>query len=112
MTTQAVIRSLEESFPYVRSFSSVEGWGMHLLASVEPMEQLDAGQLVARMPENAKKDLLEWSRYTNLTSYLELVVSHETPVKSALNPNPEIQITDDHPFNEYFLLREWGLFWR
>ncbi len=112
LTTQAVIRSLQESFPYVRSFSSVEGWGMHLLASVEPMEQLDAGQLVARMPENAKKDLLEWSRYTNLTSYLELVVSHETPVKSALNPNPEIQITDDHPFNEYFLLREWGLFWR
>ena len=42
-TDQAVIRSIYESFPYVRCFPSVEGWGVHMLASMEPIGPLDAG---------------------------------------------------------------------
>ena len=60
-TEQAVIRSINESFPHVRCFPSVEGWGIHLLASMEPIARLDPAQLAARMPANAKKDLLEWN---------------------------------------------------
>ena len=55
VTVQAVVRSVHESFPCVRSFPSVEGWGLHLLASLEPIEALDAraigGADAARRPK-------------------------------------------------------------
>jgi spermidine synthase len=112
LTWQAAARSLQDSFPYVRCFRSVEGWGTHLLASMEPIEQLDGTQLAARMPENARKDLLEWDPSQEVSVYIERVVSNELSISILLNPNPKVQITDDHPFNEYFLLRRAGLFWR
>jgi spermidine synthase len=105
ITAQAVIRSIHESFPYVRCFLSVEGWGMHLLASEKPIETLDANQLVARMPEGARTDLLEWAPTRDASSYIQLVMSQEISIPKILNPDLAIQITDDHPFNEYYLLR-------
>jgi len=104
-TGQAVVRSIHESFPYVRCFSSVAGWGLHMIASMEPIEQLDVGQLAARMPENAKKDLVEWNVSKDAPAYLSQVVTNEYSVPGLLNQDAEIQITDDEPFNEYFLMR-------
>ena len=109
-TGQAVIRSINESFPHVRCFLSVAGWGSHILASSEPIEQLDANQLAARMPESAKKDLLEWDDSQDVPAYIGRVVNNEFSVPGLLNPDPEVQITDDQPYNEYFLLRR--LLWR
>jgi spermidine synthase len=104
-TTRAVLRSIHESFPYVRGFPSVEGWGVHLIASMEPIEPPDAEQLAARMPESAKKDLTEWASSPDATTYLRSVVTNGFPIVNLLDPDPKIQITDDQPFNEYFLLR-------
>jgi len=104
-TGQAVLRSIRESFPYVRCFPSVEGWGMHMLGSMEPIEQLNAGQLAARMPETARQDLLEWNDVKDAPAYLGQVLSREYPASYKFNPDPSIQVTDDQPFNEYFLLR-------
>jgi predicted membrane-bound spermidine synthase len=111
-TAQAIVRAIHASFPHVRCFPSVEGWGLHLLASSEPIERQTAEGLAANMPANAKTDLLEWSGSSDLPGYLNLVVSHEIPINNLLNPNMKIQLTDDHPFNEYFLLRQSGLGWR
>ena len=105
VTGQAVIRSIHESFPYVRCFPSVERWGVHLLASMEPIEELNADQLVARMPESAKKDLMEWYDSQDAPAYIRLVLAGEIPIGQLLNPNPEIAVTDNRPYNEYFLLR-------
>jgi spermidine synthase len=110
-TEQAVIRSIRESFPYVRCFPSVEGWGVHMLASMQPIAQLDATQLAARMPDNAKNDLVEWNDSKDATAYLGQVVTREYAVPSLLNPDARIQITDDQPFNEYFLLRRLQRHW-
>jgi hypothetical protein len=110
-TGQAVIRSINESFPHVRCFLSMAGWGSHILASSEPIEQLDANQLAARMPESAKKDLLEWNDSQDAPAYIGLVVNREVFVPRLLNPDPKVQITDDQPYNEYFLLRQVGLSW-
>jgi predicted membrane-bound spermidine synthase len=109
LTSQAVIRSINESFPHVRCFPCMEGWGVHLLASTEPIEQLDANQLAAQMPESAKRDLLEWTDSEDTPAYIGQVVTNEIPTSELLNPHPEIQITDDRPYNEYFLLRLWKL---
>jgi hypothetical protein len=105
LTAQAVTRSIHESFPYVRAFPSVEGWGIHLLASMKPIERLDPAQLAARMPANAKKDLLEWNNSKDAAAYLGQVTTNEYSVPPFLNPDLNIQVTDDRPFNEYFLLR-------
>jgi len=82
---------------------------MHLLASMDPIRIPTPEQLEVLMPAAAKKDLLEWSPVQDLPSYLGMVVVREIPLKSALNLNPEIEITDDAPLNEYYLLRQLGL---
>jgi len=105
LTAQAVIRSINESFPYVRCFPSVEGWGIHLLASMQPIEGRDPAQLAARMPAAAKKDLLEWNDSQDAPAYLAGVITNELSVPASLNPDLDVQVTDDQPFNEYFLLR-------
>jgi hypothetical protein len=75
-----------------------------MLASSDPIAIADANTLLARMPESARQDLMEWSP-TNAPAYLSQVLNHEYQPADLLNPNPDIQITDDAPFNEYFLLR-------
>ncbi|MGA2786591.1 MAG: hypothetical protein ABSF60_03605 [Verrucomicrobiota bacterium] len=109
---QAIVRSTQESFPYVRCFPSIAGWGVHILASMDPIKIPNPTQLAADMPAAAKQDLLEWSPYHDVAGYLGLVVTRAIPLPNVLNPNAEIEITDDDPLNEYFLLRRLGLFWR
>jgi spermidine synthase len=110
LTAQAVLRSLHESFPYVRCFGSVEGGGKHMLASMEPIETRTAVELADRMPGRAREDLLEWNPAETAAAFLERALSQEIPIQDVLNPDPAIQITDDRPFNEYFRLRRWGLY--
>jgi hypothetical protein len=57
------------------------------------------------MPERARTDLMEWTSIQDVSGYIGLVVSHEVSLPKVLNPDLSVQITDDHPFNEYFLLR-------
>jgi hypothetical protein len=78
---------------------------MHMLASMNPIEQLSPAQLAARMPESAKKDLVEWNDSKDVPAYLGQVLTNEYSVPTLLNPDARIQVTDDKPFNEYFLLR-------
>ncbi len=105
LTSLAIYRSLRESFPYVRCFQGVAGWGIHFVASMEPIDLPDAGQLASRLPAAAKADLLEWSPQADLTGYIAKVVTHEYGAPDLASSDPDIVITDDHPFNEYFLLR-------
>ena len=105
LTTQAVLRSFNESFPYIRCFPSVEGWGLHLLGSMQPIPRLTAKQLVAGMPVAAQNDLLEWTQPKDAVAYISQVIDHEYSITGALNPDPGVEVTDDQPYNEYFLLR-------
>jgi spermidine synthase len=110
LAAQGFLRSIYNSFPCVRCFPSIEGWGVHVLASMDPIERQTPGQLAARMTAAAKKDLLEWDDAGDLTAYLEPVVSREVPIEALLDSNPKIQITDNNPLSEYYLLRQLGLF--
>jgi predicted membrane-bound spermidine synthase len=109
-TDGAVFRSIQESFPCVRCFFGVNGWGVHLLASMEPIAQATARELAARMPPKAQKDLLEWQPSMKLEDYLNRVLSREAPMIKLLDSTHDYRITDDRPFNEYFLLRQWHLY--
>jgi spermidine synthase len=108
---QAVVRSLINSFPYVRAYPSVAGWGHHFLASMSPIGTVTAEELTERLPESARRDLLEWNRGMEVAEYVRPVLSREVPIEQLLSPDLQIRITDDHPFNEYFWLRRAG-FWQ
>jgi hypothetical protein len=75
---------------------------------MDPIENLSPAELAERLPAEAGKDLLEWAPTPSAADYLARILAQETPIKNVLNPNPSIQITDDNPYNEYFLLRECG----
>jgi spermidine synthase len=107
---QAVLRSAYASFPHVRCFVSVSGWGLHILASEDPIEMRTGAELASRMPPAAKKDLVEWWPSFSVTNYFDIVLSRELQVPKLLNPNPGIEMTDNQPLNEYFLLRRNKLF--
>ncbi|MEI8288472.1 MAG: hypothetical protein WCH99_03295 [Verrucomicrobiota bacterium] len=101
----AIYRSLQESFPYVRSFYGMDGWGMHFVASMTPTESFSSHEAATRLPALAKKDLLEWSTNSDAAAYLASTMKREFNPAVLSRPDPRIVIDDDHPFSEYFLLR-------
>ncbi len=102
----AIARALRDSFPYVRSFKSVAGWGVHYLASRQPIPDRSAADLAKRLPPAAAADLVEWGPYATPELQFAAVLQNEMPIDwiISLDKNaPAIQ--DDRPVNEYYLLR-------
>jgi spermidine synthase len=104
-TGQAILRSLVNSFSYVRCFLSVDNLGIHMLASQEPIPNVSANQVASKMPAAAAMDVVEWDPSEVVAGYIQQALSNEIPIERILNPDSRIRITDDHPYNEYFLLR-------
>ncbi|HXY53046.1 MAG TPA: hypothetical protein VEM40_00045 [Nitrospirota bacterium] len=102
----AVVRALTKRFPYVRAFISVEGYGLHFLASASPIPSRTAAELAARLPETARHDLIEWGPETSATMQLMRVILTEIPIQLVINSYPNAPVlTDDRPVNEYYFLR-------
>jgi spermidine synthase len=108
-TTQgSVARALKESFPYVRVFGSVEGWGFHFLASGHPLPEHSAVDLVQRMPRTAITDLMEWGPKPTAEKQFDVVLQHEFSLDELIQQSPETPaLRDDRPANEYYALRLW-----
>jgi spermidine synthase len=106
-TTAAIARALDESFPYVRAFISIEGWGIHYLASRQPIPNRSAADLAKRMPASAAADLVEWGPFPTAEQQFAAVLKREVPIDwliAADRNAPAMQ--DDRPVNEYYLLRK------
>ena len=102
----SVAKALEESFPYVRGFKSVEGTGFHFLASLDPIPRLSAAELVHRMPESAQRDLVEWGPESTAEENLALMLNSEFSPDTLIAQAPKAPaLQDDHPTNEYYALR-------
>ena len=102
----SVARALTESFPYVRVFHSVEGWGLHFIASSRPIANRTAGELVQRMPASAVADLMEWGPETTAEREFAAVLKKELHPQQMMAKAPHASaLQDDHPVNEYYLLR-------
>jgi spermidine synthase len=102
---QATARALVEEFPHVRVYHSIADMGYHFSASLQPFEKPTVEQFIARMPRRARADLLEWADGRSLEDFVADILRLEIPVADLLDPDPDVCITDDHPYNEYFLLR-------
>lgn len=103
-TYQSVTRALLDSFPYVRMYPSCLDWGYHYLASLSPIPRPTGKQLEQRMPAAAKRDLLEWSPGLTPALIFDMSLTHEIDPRLVAADWPE-GLSDDRPFNEYYLLR-------
>lgn len=103
----AATRALTDVFPYVRVYGPVdETPGLHLLASMHPIPERTAQELVARMPRSATADMMEWGPAETPEQQFKLMLSREMSPQNliALSPGtPALQ--DDWPINEYNRLR-------
>jgi spermidine synthase len=105
-TQAAVARAIKSSFPYVRVFRGIEGWGWHFLASERPIPIRTASELFARMPSAAVTDMMEWGPASSPERQMNLVLDHESSPDAIIALSPVTPtLTDDRPINEYFLLR-------
>jgi len=104
-TAQAVAQSLTKEFLHVRVFRSMEGWGFHFTASMQPIHLPTAARLSSAMPEGARRDLLEWNPGCDSTEYLNRLLANEIKLDDILPRDPRAEVTDDQPYNEYFLVR-------
>ena len=102
----AVARALQESFPYVRAFHSIGPWGIHFLASGQPLRNWSAEELVQHMPSSAAKDLIEWGPQATPEGQLVMILNNEISLDNLLAEDPSAPaLQDDRPVNEYYLLR-------
>ena len=110
-TFRALLRSIMEEFPHVRVLRAFDGWGYHILASLQPIPQRSAAELAARLPAAARQDLLEWSTSDTAESLFAAVIGSEIEAAGVLVDDPRVIITDDRPYNEYCLLRRGWEHW-
>ncbi len=101
----ALARALRETFPHVRVFGSIEGWGLHFLASADEIPAWTARELAGRLPPAAGADLIEWGPGATSEDQFAAVLAREVPLSAVLRPTIPA-LTDDRPANEYYLLRE------
>jgi spermidine synthase len=102
----SVTRALTEEFPHVRVFPSIAGWGFHLLASERPIPETPPAALASRLPAPAASDLLEWFEGATPEQLYEKMLAQEVKPDQIVAIAPDTPaLTDDRPFNEYYLLR-------
>ena len=102
----SVARALQESFPYVGVYESVEGWGLHFLASMTPIAARTPAELVARMPPGAVTDMMEWGPAKTPEQQFDLMLAQDLTVEQIIAFAPDTPaLRDDRPVNEYFLFR-------
>ncbi len=105
-TQASIARALLAAFPHVRAFGSVEEWGTHFLASIDPLPDT-GGKLPQALPPAARQDLLEWEPDSTPEDLFATVFSQEKPMSDFValsRTTPALE--DDGPINEYFLLRQ------
>ena len=112
----AVARALKDSFPYVRVFGSVDGWGYHFLASEQPLPHRSAEELQYRLSADAIADLTEWDSPGGEAAAFDAfntVLQNEIPIETLIAPSPGTPaLRDDRPINEYYALRRRMRRWR
>jgi len=115
----SVARALKESFPYVRVYRSLGGWGYHFIASTHPLPDWTPGQLVEHMPATAIQDMMEWGPEATPERQFANVLVRGLTLDDMIAEQPNAPaLQDDRPLNEYYAIRrkwlkprQWGWLW-
>jgi len=103
----AATRALMEVFPYVRVYRPLDDTpGLHLFASMQPIPERTAAELVAHMPRAAVADMMEWGPAKTPEQEFDLMLSRPISPEELIVLSPKTPaLADDRPFNEYDRLR-------
>ncbi|MFZ0301542.1 MAG: hypothetical protein WAL75_02610 [Terracidiphilus sp.] len=102
----SVTRALVDSFPHVRIYQSVMGSGWHFFASTDPIPDRSADEMLARMPQPAIDDMMEWGPAQTPSEQLQMMLSHSFTPEELIAHAPNVPaLRDDRPVNEYFVVR-------
>ena len=104
ISLSAFAKAIQVSFPYVRVFRSLEGWGYHCLASRAPIPAYGASVLAMRLPPAAAKDIVEFGPYPTARKQFQALLDAEVSINELILPGGE-GLKDDRPINEYCFLR-------
>ncbi len=117
---QPVIRSVQNSFPNVEVFQYYPGFGFHIFCSLTPIKIPSVTEFSSRLSDEAKKDFMEFFPKTYKTSLetneqvlvdehlglIKTILSKRLDLNEIIDQKNNARITDDRPYNEYFLLRK------
>lgn len=103
-------KALKLEFPYLKIFIGVQGFGLHLIASMTPLVELSPQSILSKMPVNALNHFLQshGAKSSEAQSLLVEFFNGEVPESIVV---PDIQhieaMTDDRPHNEFYFLRRY-----
>jgi len=104
----AVARALKESFPYLLVYNvhPETGWGIHFLASMQPLHNWTPKELAQHMPESAARDLIEWGPQADAEHQFGALLKNKSSIDQMIAEAPATPaLQDDRPVNEYYLIR-------
>ncbi|MFO0917452.1 MAG: fused MFS/spermidine synthase [Planctomycetaceae bacterium] len=110
-TFQALVHSVSLEFPHVRVTRAFDNWGYHILCSMQPIPERTPQQLFERLPDAARRDLVEWTPQNTGEALLNGVISNRYRPVDIVPSDFAPTITDDHPYNEYYLMRRLWELW-
>jgi spermidine synthase len=102
----SVARALKNEFPYIRVYPGIKYWGIHFLASMSPIPERTAEEHLARMPQAAVTDLMEWGPASTPEDEFNRILVNEMTIDHVISYSPQtVALQDDRPVNEYFMMR-------
>jgi predicted membrane-bound spermidine synthase len=102
----SIAQAIKLSFVHVRAFRSIEGWGVHLLASDWPIPERTAQDLAGKLGAKAATDFVEWGPEATTQDQFNILLNGEFNVNSIVAAWPSAPpLRDDRPTNEYFAVR-------
>jgi len=108
-TTASVALALQESFPYVRTFTwtpTSSSPNYHFLPRMSPIENASAEELAQRMGPDAVQDFLAWGPKQDAVQQFRIVLDNEVPIAQIIARDSTVPaLQDDRPTNEYFFFR-------
>jgi predicted membrane-bound spermidine synthase len=111
----SMAKTVEGAFPYVRTFL-VPRWGVHVLASMNPIPPRNPEQMAMLLPASAAADLVEWGFEKELglvqnaspQAIFATILKHEVSTQRLREMVAGAPLlSDDRPLNEYYLLRRY-----
>jgi spermidine synthase len=106
LVRSSVARAIQESFPFVRVFHSLEDNGYHFLASDWQLPELGAHELAQKLPAAAASDFVEWGPEDTPEGQFEILLGNEFALSEMIAGSPNAPpLQDDRPINEYYILR-------
>jgi len=102
----SIAKAIKLSFNHVRAFRSIEGWGVHLLASDWPIPARSSQDLAGELSANASGDFIEWGPAITPVGQFDILLNNEFNVDDIVAASPSAPVMrDDRPTNEYFAVR-------